>query len=449
MKKYLSLVLAAALVLGALFGCAGHGESPHPPPLQAPLSVRGAHSQAAFLFASEEYENLLALRFDGYEEMTVAEFRDKVLALTDTEEYRSLFERISSEDPLLQDLNDDEEAAEFLFSTLMPLTDDNWRTKSFNGAAAMGADSGAVFEYGYVLTITDGNALTVREYNAVQRGIADGLQAFFDCKSVAELQNEAAMKALIDNEIASLTELWESEKIKIELEYAFYCDTPLQDETQNSGSTPGSDTEVRRAEHGTKEDYQSLLVLKTPDYEDMSIADFNEKLAVWADEDFERMERVDADTLWNDFQVSLSEEELNFIRLTVLLSGRENGEHMRSIYTGTPAADPVYQESLPQKTCSSNGKSPMWCDFGYQFSYHISGRETLTVGERDRCVGGMLSAVQNLWDETPLAELLTMTESDILSQLTSLAAEYSSDAVTITVNTERVHFEHTELLATL
>ncbi|MDE7258597.1 MAG: M56 family metallopeptidase, partial [Lachnospiraceae bacterium] len=46
-------------------------------------------------FTQEEYDKLMALRFDGYEDMTVSEFQDKVWALTDTPEYRDLLERFS------------------------------------------------------------------------------------------------------------------------------------------------------------------------------------------------------------------------------------------------------------------------------------------------------------------------------------------------------------------
>lgn len=445
MKKYLSFVLAVLLIVGVLAGCGEQGNIPAPDNSSTPIRTQDT-LPIDFSFTSEEYEKLLALRFDDYEEMTVAEFRDKVMALTDTEEYRDLFERISSEAPLLQDLNDDEETAAFLFYTLMPLTADNWQTKAFNGAAAMDIDSDAVFEYSYILTIIDGTTLTVREYNAAQNGIADGLQTFFDCKNAVDLQNEATMQTAIDNKIAAITKLYSNEKIEVALEYAFYCENPLQNDGPNSDSMPvlDSDKETRQAEYGTKEDYQSLLALKTSDYANMSVADFNEKLVVWADEDFDRMERIDTDTLWNDFSVSLSEEEISFIRLTVFLSGRENGVLMRSIYTGTPAADPEYQASLPQKTDMSNERFPVWCDFGYSFSYHIANQDILTVGERDRCIGGMINAVEKFWNDTTLNDLLTMTKDDVISRLNSLAAEYSTNDIVITISAEQVHFDHTE-----
>ena len=441
MKKYLSLVLAALLIVGVLAGCGEQGNTQAPDNSSAPIRAQ-ATLPADGSFTSEEYEKLLALRFDGYEEMTVAEFRDRVGATTDTKEYTSLFERLS-QSVALQDMKDTDEAAAFLFYTLMPLTDENWQTKAFNGAAITEADTSAILEYGYTLTIADENTLTIREYNAAQKGITDGLQAFLSGKAAAELQDEAAMQTAIGNEIATLTKSWGSEKLEITIEYVFRCENP-PDGTPNDNDTPAPNTETRQSEYGTKEDYQSLLALKTPDYASMSVADFNAKLLAWADEDFSRMERIDADMLCNDFQVSLSAEELAFIRLTVFLSGTENGEFVQSNYTNDPVADPVYQESLLQKADKSNEKAPMWCDFGYRFSYHIANEETLTVGERDRCIGGMITAVEKFWNDTTLDDLLTMTKDDVISCLNSLAAEYSTDDIVITISAEHVHFDHTE-----
>ena len=46
-------------------------------------------------FSDEEFDKLLALQFDGYEDMSVSEFQSKVWELTDTKEYRNLLERFS------------------------------------------------------------------------------------------------------------------------------------------------------------------------------------------------------------------------------------------------------------------------------------------------------------------------------------------------------------------
>lgn len=446
MKKYLSLALTVVLAVGVLAGCAGQSNLPAPGAPSAPVSTQAAlpagHDLADRSFTSEEYEKLLALRFDGYKEMTVAEFRDEVGAATDTDEYRHLFERIS-ESAALFDQKDTNETAAFLFYTLMPLTDDNWQTKAFCGAATASADASAILEYGYTLTIKDETVLTIREYNDAQAGIAAGLQTLMDNKTADELQNDSEMQETIISEIAVLTKLWGSEKLQVEIEYVFRCEDSQQQGSLHTNIIPAPDTEPRWADYGTVEDYRSLLALKTADYQNMSVADFNAKLLAWADEDFARTERIDADMQQNDFHVDLSEEERSFVWLTVLLSGTENGEFVQSNYTNLPEADPAYYQNLPQKLETDNQR-PIWCDFSYQYSYHIADKGTLTVGERDRCIGNMLNAVQKFWEETPLKDLLTMTKNDIASCLTSLAAEYSSDALKITIDTEKIHFDHTE-----
>lgn len=54
------------------------------------------------------------------------------------------------------------------------------------------------------------------------------------------------------------------------------------------------------------------------------------------------------------------------------------------------------------------------------------------------------AACKRFWEEATLDALLAMTEDDIVTRLTSLAAEYSSDGIAITICGERIHFEHAE-----
>lgn len=54
------------------------------------------------------------------------------------------------------------------------------------------------------------------------------------------------------------------------------------------------------------------------------------------------------------------------------------------------------------------------------------------------------TAVEKFWNDTTLDDLLTMTKSNMISRLNSLAAEYSTDNIVITISAEQVHFDHTE-----
>ncbi len=198
--------------------------------------------------------------------------------------------------------------------------------------------------------------------------------------------------------------------------------------------------ESREYPNGTEEDYRSLLDLKTADYQSRSVADFNMDLLEWANENYERMERINVDTAQQDFSVNLDSDELSFVALTTWLSGVENGKYVQSINTGRKEEDPGCNQYLPSKTAEENGYNA-WCDLFYQFSYHIADKETLTVGERDYCIGSMMNGIRDFWNETDLEEMLSMTKDDVISKLKEIAEEYSNDDISITIYEDSVGFE--------
>ena len=198
--------------------------------------------------------------------------------------------------------------------------------------------------------------------------------------------------------------------------------------------------ESREYPNGTEEDYRSLLELKTADYQIRSVADFNMDLLEWANESYERMERINIDIAQQDFSVNLDSDELIFVALTTWLSGVENGKYVQSINTGRKEEDPGYNQYLPSKTAEENGYGA-WCDLFYQFSYHIADKETLTVGERDYCIGSMMNGIRDFWNETDLEEMLSMTKDDVISKLKEIAEEYSNDDISITIYEDSVGFE--------
>ncbi len=204
--------------------------------------------------------------------------------------------------------------------------------------------------------------------------------------------------------------------------------------------TKEEEQESREYPNGTEEDYRSLLELKTADYQTRSVADFNMDLLEWANESYERMERINIDIAQQDFSVNLDSDELIFVALTTWLSGVENAKYVQSINTGRKEEDPGYNQYLPSKTAEENGYGA-WCDLFYQFSYHIADKETLTVGERDYCIGSMMNGVQDFWNETDLEEMLSMTKDDVISKLKEIAEEYSNDDISITIYEDSVGFE--------
>ena len=219
-------------------------------------------------------------------------------------------------------------------------------------------------------------------------------------------------------------------------------DKPLSEPDTGRGGqeTIEEEQESREYPNGTEEDYRSLLELKTADYQARSVADFNMDLLEWANENYERMERINIDIAQQDFSVNLDSDDLSFAALTTWLSGVENGKYVQSINTGRKEEDPGYNQYLPSKTAEENGYGA-WCDLFYQFSYHIADKETLTVGERDYCVGNMMSEIQDFWNRTDIEEMLSMTKDDIVSKLKEIAAEYSNNNITIIIREDSVSFE--------
>ena len=115
--------------------------------------------------------------------------------------------------------------------------------------------------------------------------------------------------------------------------------------------------ESREYPNGTEEDYRSLLELKTADYQSRSVADFNMDLLEWANESYERMERINIDIAQQDFSVNLDSDELSFVALTTWLSGVENGKYVQSINTGRKEEDPgcIFRQKQRKKTDTTPG----------------------------------------------------------------------------------------------
>ncbi|MDE7266332.1 MAG: hypothetical protein K2N89_02580 [Lachnospiraceae bacterium] len=392
-------------------------------------------------FSDEEVSQLLALQFDGYEDMSVSEYQKKVWEMTDTKEYLDLLERFS-QDTALYEKKDSDEVANFLFYTLEPLTAEKWQTREFGGACRTnytGASDNASLEYWITLAIQNADTLTVGEYNNTRICIMNELNAMLQDKTAEQLQTEAVMQKMLHAEKEVLKTQWSSEKLKVDVDYVY---TPLYEyTTQNSVKQEAQqEQEKREYPNGTKEDYRSLLTLKTPDYQKMSVADFNMALLDWANEDHERMERINIDTAYHDFSVDLTSDELAFVTVSVMFSGMENGAYVRSNYTGKPEVDPSYGQYLPEKSKQQNGQSA-WCDLYYQFSYHIADKKAIIVEDRDNCISGMMTEIQDFWNAAALEDLLNMTKEDITKALDEIAIQYSNDKITIAISEDQISFE--------
>ena len=394
-----------------------------------------AASQATFIpntaFTEEEYAKLLALRFDGYEDMSVSEFQQKVWTARDTTEYMSLLERFYMDDQL-NEMKDTNDIASFLFYELTPLTAENWKSRYFlcGGTSSYNNPDNAQFDYTCTLSILDADHLTVGTYYTSRKAVMDGLLTFFQERTEDELRDEQGMKKAIDAKIDSLKKKWSTDALTVDVDYFFI---PLESYEDTSFTEPSDNAYIEKREYpnATEKDYRSLLKLKTTDYQSRTLADFNSNLLEWANEGYERSERIALDAAWNDFAVSLTPEELSFVTLTVNCSGAENAVMIISERTGEPEKAPsIGGNPLIKEAFDSNGN--VYCSLYYQMSYHISDKSKITVGERDRCVGGVINGIQKFWDETSIDELLGMSKDDMIAKLQGFANQYSNNLITIT-----------------
>lgn len=435
MKKYLSIIFAVFVLASAMTGCTGQSMGSN---ANAPAGTQEPEDMPGGSFSKEDYQKLLALQFDDYRHMTVSEFQSKVWEMTDTPEYSALLSRLSKDEALYA-LRDSDETAAFLYYVLEPLTAENWQTRTYSEAATSDFpawEDNATLEYTYTITILDANIM-VKDYNDTRLSVKDALNDILRNRTKIELQNETLMLTELKAYVDEILSYMQTPELSVAIEYAYFPLTAAEGEPQSAGFD--HDAEHRRYQNGTEEDYRTLFALKTADYEELPLLDFNSALLEWTNENPERMERISEDVGWDDFQIAFTDEGLSFVKLTVFLSGMENGKAIQSIYAGH-LISPYYGEALPQKIASENGAAA-WCSLYYQFSYNILDGEPVTAGERDCQIGGMINAIRAFWNDTDIDNILNMSERDIVQELEQLAVKYSSDHITITINEEQVHFE--------
>lgn len=374
-------------------------------------------------FTNKEYDKLLALQFDGYTSMSVADYREKACSTIDAEypDYMYLLDRMY-QDRQLSNMRYSNETASFLNNTLFPLIFDNWLEVNFRNYAE---EEGGRIEYLVTRTILAPDQLTVGEHDRTIRGIMDNLQTFIESKSNPELQDESGMNIAIKSEIECLINEWETEALKLDIRYVY---TPLElfkAPSENTTSKIKSDDE--RGTPGSREDYNSLLTLKTSDYKSQSIADFNASLFKWANENEVINNRIVEDLAKDDIRVSLTDEELTFLTLTVSISNAQNANMVRSENTGKPKTDLKIQYRL-----TTNEDPYVW--LLYHLVIKISNEKELTIGERDRYLSNIIYGMQTLWSDKNFDELVATDEKVFKEKLNLLVSQNSNNSIKIEVN---------------
>ncbi|MDO4719578.1 MAG: M56 family metallopeptidase [Peptostreptococcaceae bacterium] len=432
MKKQ-SVIAVAAAVLLVLGLAAGFATS---------AAKEGEKNEVQGTFSDEEREQIMALRLSGFEEMSIAEYQERVWEITDTEAYADLLERFSRAEGL-HEQRDRDETADFFFHILEPLTAEKWKKRQFGGyveATSFGDSEKAALEFSFALDILNPKALTVGEYDKTRKALMKELKEILRNRTKEELADELLMRERLSSEIEKISKRYSNDKIEVSAEYFYRGIFPAAEE-KSAAKEERPARKEREHKKGTEEDYRSLLALKTSSYQNMSVADFNRVLLDWANEDYERAERIGVEAGLGDYGVSLSKEEKDFVGLTVWASGVENAEFVRSHHLSRAEEDPRFQISLPSKESYENGEITAWAEAGFSFSYHIRDKKNLRIRDRDAYIRVMLRDVEKFWKDATMEEILKMSKKDLEKRLRQAAENNSNENMRFHIIEGQVHFD--------
>lgn len=188
-------------------------------------------------FTKEESQKLFSLWIDDYEEMSVADYRDKMNKIMDKPGMSDLIKRFADSD-LIYEMNDDKEAraleafSDYFFYIFRPLTAEKGEEREFGGSVSKGIEDmsvdPAVFEYSFSLHITDEETLKAGQYGNIRKRADTALRNILNGCATEELCDAELMRAFLEEEISLLTVNLSTEDLQVNvMDYDF---SPLPSE---------------------------------------------------------------------------------------------------------------------------------------------------------------------------------------------------------------------------
>ncbi|MBD5154190.1 MAG: M56 family metallopeptidase [Oscillibacter sp.] len=179
-KRSLAAILAAVVLVccvGAAFATSAMAENKTPYP-KAPDGT----------FTEAELDRLAGLWFEGYKNMTVAAYQQKMWTERDTPEDIALIDRYGQSSAVDAIWNEPETVTpsmafhDYFNNVYRHLTAEGWQSRVFPGREATRLEDGrdVFLEYTYTLRILDPEKLTVGEYEQVQKDIKAGVKALLE-----------------------------------------------------------------------------------------------------------------------------------------------------------------------------------------------------------------------------------------------------------------------------
>ena len=181
---------------------------------------------------------------------------------------------------------------------------------------------------------------------------------------------------------------------------------------------------------GSEDGYQSLLALKSADYLNQTVADFDKALLDWGNQHSEEHENIiQNDIATYNFPAYLTTEEKSFLALTIRASNIENSLLVKSYY-GSPVIDPDLSFELSRE--SQETDPPTWVSLMYGISYHLD-PQVVTVGERDTTLANAINDIQSFWYDTDLETLAEMSSDEVFFKLNAIADDNSTNAIQLSI----------------
>ena len=155
--------LAATLAAVVLVCCIGAGFA-----TSAAAKTQTPYPEALDGFTRQELDRIASLWFEGWADMTVTEYQQKMWIEFDTPEDMALIERYaqSAAQGICWDEAGTTSFHDYFYQVYEPLTAHNWQERTFSDEASVKTEDGgtAVLEYDITMHILDPNVLTAGEY---------------------------------------------------------------------------------------------------------------------------------------------------------------------------------------------------------------------------------------------------------------------------------------------
>lgn len=182
-------------------------------------------SYSSTTLTADDYDKLLSLQFDGYQNMSILEYSKKVVDMLENYDgYSGLILQKMWQDTDFQKMRYTDENASFYFDTLMPIVYlSQGRYFGYPNSAYSTQGNGIVLKY----THLDEEQLTVGEYSQTMHGFMNDLYALLESNAVLDLQNDNNTNMAIRDEIERLKHNWESDVLQFDIEYGNYSIKPF------------------------------------------------------------------------------------------------------------------------------------------------------------------------------------------------------------------------------